>query len=184
MEGLLSTGPTPSSFPGTTLHTDGWRAYRRLPTIGYHHRWLDHTKHYVDLNDPTLHTNGIEGLWGTFKRWLPQQGRYNLEEYMWLYVWEQNKRLSGEDQFTALVKLVLENNSSELLEQVNGTNRIQMQIQMQPLLVMKKTRTTRRKWKQRMRVQMMRIQMKRMKTSTISLIAFSAKRSSARNVNW
>ena len=64
---------------------------------------------------------------------------------MWLYVWEQNKRLSGEDQFTALVKLVLENNSSELLEQVNGTNRIQMQIQMQPLLVMKKTRTTRRK---------------------------------------
>ena len=79
--------------PETTLHTDGWRAYRRLPTIGYHHRWIDHTKHYVDPNDPTLHTNGVEGLWGTFKRWRPQQGPYNLEEYMWLYVWEQKKRL-------------------------------------------------------------------------------------------
>ena len=50
--------------------------------------------------------------------------RVSLALYMWLYVWEQNKRLSGEDKFTALVKLVAENNSSELLEKVTETNRL------------------------------------------------------------
>jgi transposase len=107
-------------LPGSMLYTDGWRAYRKLPTLGYQHRWLDHSKYYVHPDDPTLHTNGVEGLWGTFKRWLPQQGRYNLEEYMWLYMWVQEKKLNGEDPFWALVKLVEENNKIELLEKVTG----------------------------------------------------------------
>ena len=33
--------------PKTMLHTDGWRAYRRLPELGYGHRWVDHSKNYV-----------------------------------------------------------------------------------------------------------------------------------------
>ena len=72
---------------GTMLYTDGWRAYRKLPTLGYLHRWVDHSKYYVDPNDRSLHTNGIEGLWRTVKRWLPQSGRYNLEQYLNLFLW-------------------------------------------------------------------------------------------------
>ena len=52
---------------GTDLITDGWRAYRRLPEIGYPHRWINHDLYYVHPDDATLHTNGIEGLWGKFK---------------------------------------------------------------------------------------------------------------------
>ena len=37
----------------------------------------------------------------------PSRG-YNLEEYMWLYVLEQNKKLRGGDRFWALVKLLSE----------------------------------------------------------------------------
>ena len=47
---------------GTTIHSDGWRCYRRLSELNYNHRWINHELHYVDPTDPTLHTNGIEGL--------------------------------------------------------------------------------------------------------------------------
>ena len=60
---------------GSTIHSDGWRCYRRLGELNYNHRWINHDLHYVDPNDPSLHTNTIEGLWGKFKRWLPSSGK-------------------------------------------------------------------------------------------------------------
>ena len=100
---------------GTDLITDGWRAYRRLPEIGYPHRWINHDLYYVHPDDATLHTNGIEGLWGKFKRWLPQSGRYNLEEYMWLFMWMEEQRHKDADPFWALVALVAADNSTDTL---------------------------------------------------------------------
>ena len=102
-------------LPGTDLITDGWRAYRRLPELGYGHRWINHNLYYVHPDDRTLHTNAIEGLWGKCKRWLPQSGRYNLEEYMWLFLWMEEQRHSGTDPFCALVALVAADNSTETL---------------------------------------------------------------------
>ena len=99
--------------PGTPLITDGWRAYRRLPELGYPHRWVNHDLYYVHPDDPTLHTNGIEGLWGKFKRCLPQSGRYNLEEYMWLFLWIEEKKKEGVDPFWALVELVAKDNRQD-----------------------------------------------------------------------
>ena len=59
---------------GVTLFSDGWKAYRKLPTIGYPHRWVDHSKEYVDPSDRTLHTNKIEGAWPKVKNFLPSSG--------------------------------------------------------------------------------------------------------------
>ena len=100
---------------GTTIHSDGWRCYRRLSELNYNHRWINHDLHYVDPTDPTLHTNGIEGLWGKFKRWLPSSGKYNLEEYMELFQWMERKKIEKEDPFWALVELVKADNSTETL---------------------------------------------------------------------
>ena len=111
--------------PGTTIYSDGWRAYRKLPTIGFKHRWVNHSRKggcpYVDPDDRTLHTNGIEGMWGKFKRWLPQGGRYNLEQYMWLYQWVEEKKVNGTDPFWALVELVAADNNVETLEMLKNT---------------------------------------------------------------
>ena len=62
---------------GTTIFSDGWRAYRKLPTIGYPHQWLDHSHktspyaHPTEVNHLTGekdgHTNKIEGFWGVFR---------------------------------------------------------------------------------------------------------------------
>ena len=75
----------------TRLFTDGWRAYRRLPELGYGHKWVDHGKMYVCPTDKNLHTNRIEGLWNKFKRWLPQAGNYNLEEYVYIFMWTEEQ---------------------------------------------------------------------------------------------
>ena len=62
---------------GTTIFSDGWRAYRKLPTIGYPNQWLDHSHktspyvHPTEVNHLTVekdvHTNKIEGFWGVFQ---------------------------------------------------------------------------------------------------------------------
>ena len=101
---------------GSTIHSDGWRCYRRLGELNYNLRWVNHDQFFVDPSDPTLHTNGIEGLWGKFKRWLPSSGRYNLEEYIHLFQWMQRKHLDGEDPFWSLVELVKADNSIETLK--------------------------------------------------------------------
>lgn len=102
---------------GTTIYSDGWRAYRKLPYLGYPHRWIDHSKHYVDPTDPTLHTNSIEGLWGVWKRWLPSSGPYNLEMHMLTFIWFNNLKIQGRDPFWSLVDLIKKNNSIEVLKE-------------------------------------------------------------------
>ena len=107
--------------PGSTIYSDGWRAYRRLPDLGYVHRWIDHSKYYVHPEDRSLHTNKCEGLWGNWKRWLPSSGPYNLEEYMNTYLWFMQKKINKQCPFWSLVQLVKENNNIEVLKRALGT---------------------------------------------------------------
>ena len=50
-------------LPGTCIITDGWHAYSQLPN----HDVVNHTLHFVDPNDQTLHFNTVEGSWGNCK---------------------------------------------------------------------------------------------------------------------
>ena len=45
-------------LPGTRIVTDGWRGYNQVAAP---HDVVNHRLHFVDPNDPTLHTNTIEG---------------------------------------------------------------------------------------------------------------------------
>ena len=73
-------------LPGTRIITDGWRAYRRLPN----HDVVNHTLHFVDPNDPTVHINTVEGSWANCKsKFCAMRGTYRglfesyLQEHMW-----------------------------------------------------------------------------------------------------
>ena len=101
---------------GSMLFTDGWRAYRKLPVLGFRHRWVDHSKYYVHPDDPNLHTNGIEGKWGEIKRWLPSAGRYNLEQHLNLYTWFLDQKIDEKDPFWSLIDLISKNNTREAFE--------------------------------------------------------------------
>uniref|UniRef100_A0A182W7W5 DDE_Tnp_IS1595 domain-containing protein n=1 Tax=Anopheles minimus TaxID=112268 RepID=A0A182W7W5_9DIPT len=52
--------------PGSTILTDGWRAYNGLGNSGYSHATVNHSENFADPNDPLVHTQSIENLW----RWI------------------------------------------------------------------------------------------------------------------
>lgn len=47
---------------GTRIITDGWRTYNSL-----NHAVVNHNIQLIDPNDPTIHTNTVEGNWATIK---------------------------------------------------------------------------------------------------------------------
>ncbi len=84
--------------------SDEWWAYNGLKRH-YDHKIVDHSKkQYVHLDDPTIHTNSIEGFWGIFKR--GYNGIYNwmskkhLQKYMDEFTFRYNTRkLKDSDRF-------------------------------------------------------------------------------------
>ena len=102
--------------PKTMIYSDGWKPYRKIPTLGFGHKWVDHSKFYVHPTDRNLHTNTIEGMWGTMKRFFPNAGPYNLEQYITMFLWFRKLKAEGKDPFWALVELISQNNTREVFE--------------------------------------------------------------------
>lgn len=93
---------------GSTICSDGWRAYTGLAAKGYVHRLVDHGKNkYSDGKGH--HINGLEGFWGYLKRKLAARGgirRERLPIYLGEYVWRYNHRnLSLKEQEKSLLKI-------------------------------------------------------------------------------
>ena len=56
--------------PGSTIVSDGWAAYGGLNNLQlqYNHQWVNHKLNFVNPNDPIVHTQGIEAIWGLLKQ--------------------------------------------------------------------------------------------------------------------
>lgn len=72
---------------GTTIYTDGWRAYRDIKNRGYHHQFVNHKYHFVDPEEGT-HTQNIERVWGLLRQHIPSRGRRreNFDNYFVQYL--------------------------------------------------------------------------------------------------
>lgn len=73
--------------------TDQWRAYRRAVQgiENTQHRTINHSTHFVDPNDRSLHTQNIEALWSRLKNFLRQkQGSSKRQQYHYMlqHLWE------------------------------------------------------------------------------------------------
>ena len=66
--------------PGTTIISDGWKAYEGLGAEGYNHLTVNHGIEFVN---PTTgaHTNTIESMWRTVKLFLGQYNRGDDYEF-------------------------------------------------------------------------------------------------------
>lgn len=80
--------------PGTRIITDGWQAYNQLPLP---HDVVNHRLHFVDPNDPTLHTNTVEGSWALCKaKFRAMHGtsdalfESHMQEYLWRRIHQNN----------------------------------------------------------------------------------------------
>ena len=74
--------------PGTVIHTDGWRSYvSACAELGFEHHIINHSENFVSSEDASVHIQGIESLWGDYKRWMKHHcfdrgARRNVEQYL------------------------------------------------------------------------------------------------------
>ena len=60
---------------GSIINTDCWSGYNGLAgyvdgngrSLNYTHHMVNHSRHFVNPNDPNQHTQTIERLWGDLK---------------------------------------------------------------------------------------------------------------------
>lgn len=79
-------------LPGTTVITDGWRAYNGLTAAGFAHSTVNHSLHFVD---PTsgAHTNTQEGLWAHAKR--AAVNRHKIDDAFFDFMFRRRFNASG-----------------------------------------------------------------------------------------
>ena len=70
-------------LPGSTIVSDGWKAYELLGNEGFTHWVVNHSEHFVDPSDAHVHTQNIERLWRDLKEWTKRPGM--LSEYFEQY---------------------------------------------------------------------------------------------------
>ena len=94
-------------FSKAELMTDGHSAYRRIRHF-MPHGVVDHEREYVNSDDPTVHTQGIENYWSLLKRGLI--GTFHhvdaayLPQYLHEFEFRFNRRdLTDADRFQALL---------------------------------------------------------------------------------
>lgn len=91
------------------LYTDGFKMYRGIEELAFHHEYVDHDGGEYVRGD--VHTNNIEGFWGIMKRKMGCIGgmrKDRLHLFVGEIVWKFNHRkLSFKDQERALMELVL-----------------------------------------------------------------------------
>jgi len=71
-------------LPGSVIVSDGWSAYRTISKHGYEHQVINHTEHFVDPENPEIHTQNIERLWRDVKEWSKRPG--NRQEFYKQYL--------------------------------------------------------------------------------------------------
>lgn len=92
---------------GTLIHSDGYLAYRKLPSMGFEHRWTDHSKLQFYTEDS--YTQNIENLWSHLKRGIKGVYRHVDPNYLQLYANEYAYRYSRRKEkiiFWSLIKEV------------------------------------------------------------------------------
>lgn len=94
---------------GSRLITDEWGGYRGL-SDKYFHNIIDHSKkEYVNLEDGSMHTNNIEGMWkilkGTIKGMHNSVSPKHLQLYIDEWTYKMNTRTENSDyKFNWLLK--------------------------------------------------------------------------------
>ena len=94
--------------PGSTVVTDGWRAYYGLNRHGLFHWNVDHTRGFVNPFT-RQHTDTIEGLWSLIRYELRAQRGIkpiDLQKHLDVFAFRRNTRDSNEGTWTQFCCLV------------------------------------------------------------------------------
>jgi transposase len=82
--------------PGSLIHSDGHRAYMKLPNWGYHHRSTNHSLKEFYREDSHIQT--LEGFFSTWKPRMKGTHKSVSSKYLLLYAQEWAWRYSNRDK--------------------------------------------------------------------------------------
>lgn len=93
-------------LPGTTIHSDFWRAYDCLDDEGYNHLKVNHSLEYVDKETGAC-TNHIEASWRVAKKHCDVGGRKKefFAGYLAKYMFLKKCKLNHWDPFLQFLRL-------------------------------------------------------------------------------
>ena len=107
--------------PGTTIHSDCWKAYGSLEELGYKHYTVNHSEHYKDP-ETGVHTNNIESNWRPLKRALQGSSKNTLADHLCEYLWRREIRKKDGDFMTNLIDDIARVDWTEFTEAIEETN--------------------------------------------------------------
>lgn len=90
---------------GSIIHSDCWKSYHKLSSMGYKHLTVNHSKEFVNTKTGAC-TNGIESDWRHAKVSMPRYGVHKglhsgyLAEFMW------RRKFYQHDKFIKLIEHV------------------------------------------------------------------------------
>jgi transposase-like protein len=101
--------------PGTTVFTDEYDIYARLPAWGYTHRTVCHADGEFARDDDgdgfcEVHVNTLEGFWSLLRSWLrPHRGisQERLPLYLGFFEFVHNIRRRGKALLGSLIGLLV-----------------------------------------------------------------------------
>ena len=88
--------------PGSIIHSDCWKSYNKLSSLGYTHLTVNHSKEFINIETGAC-TNGIESDWRHAKVSMPRYGVQKglhtgyLAEFMW------HRKYHDHDKFLKLI---------------------------------------------------------------------------------
>ena len=82
--------------PGTTIHTDELRSYKDLPTLGFKHDTVNHSRAYY-VSATGCHVQGIENFWAQLKRAINGTHIHVSGKHLWKYAKEAEYRFNRRD---------------------------------------------------------------------------------------
>lgn len=90
--------------PGSIIHSDMWRAYRNIPTLGFRHETVNHSVEFVSAIG--VHTQNIERYWNSAKQKIKRlrgSNEFLLPSHLDEFMWRERYGKSHEDAFQNLL---------------------------------------------------------------------------------
>jgi transposase-like protein len=91
--------------PSSRIISDGWGAYTNLQAHGFVHQAVNHNENFVSPEDPSVHIQNIENLWGCLRRFLRSKGTYTRKDLCG-YLDEFLFRRRSIDAFDSIISLI------------------------------------------------------------------------------
>ncbi|KAG0440422.1 hypothetical protein DMUE_1762 [Dictyocoela muelleri] len=98
-----------------TVYSDQWKAYEKIfreSEIEYNHQTVNHSENFINPENADVHTQNIESLWSSLKRFLRSRNLNNRERishYISEFTFRKyHKNKTPKDLFLILVRLIFE----------------------------------------------------------------------------